>query len=121
MVSRKPSILLLMSAECSMIFTATMAPFQRPAQGFRFNTRCASKHLAFVWGWELMGAREVDPSRLHIMGWATLQGRYGCMLQGGQLPLYSRSCDSQQGIMEDLLRCFQHQAQESIARQMLLH
>ncbi len=30
--SLKPSILLLMSAECSMIFTATIAPFQRPAQ-----------------------------------------------------------------------------------------
>ena len=42
--------------------------------------------LAFVWGWELMGAREVDFLRLHIMGWGTLQGRRGCMLQGGQLP-----------------------------------
>ena len=31
-VSLKPSILLLISAECSMTFTATMAPFHRPAQ-----------------------------------------------------------------------------------------
>ncbi len=82
-LSRKPPILLLMSAECSIIFTATMAPFQRPAQGFSLTVSCASQCLASVWDWELRD--EVDLLCQHLMGKEMLQGKDECMTHEGQL------------------------------------